>query len=114
MNKGQLYTFDQQIKSWNQNNNVLAELLKGRIRDFYKEHREHLDAMNENIAILKEEFFVIEDNRIVFDGEKPMLREGKTRFQFDKNWSALMAQPLLHKFKIEVYEEPEIVEGGAQ
>lgn len=106
MKKGQLYSYHRQIEQWKKEHNVLVELNKGRIRDFYKENAIHLEAVEESILKLKQEYFVIEDERIKMDGDKYVFLEGKTEYSFDENWKALMKQTVGTKFKSEHYDEP--------
>jgi len=108
LTKGLLHSYHKQIVQLQQGGSVLAELMKGRIADFYKENQVYIDALNRDIDFLKKEFLLTDENgKVIFDADqKIQFLEGKSEYQFNKNWDALMATSVLGKWGSEDFEEP--------
>jgi hypothetical protein len=91
----------------------MAELLKGKIEQFYSDYSIQLDSIQDDIKKIEKHFFVLnEDGSVEIEGEgqdaHPIMLEGKSQYSFDKNWNTVMNQAAGAKFTPEDYIiEPE-------
>lgn len=114
--KKQIRNYHMQIGRWEYEQNVLCELLKGRIADFYKEYRVTLDSISQDLNKLTERFIVKDEEGKVKTDEsgKLVIKEGETEYNFNMNWDKLMNASIYDKFEMEEFIEPQPEEKSEQ
>jgi len=89
-----MYAYHVEIQKWQQTGSVLLMFNRSRINDFYKEYGMRIESLSKEIKSLQELYCVIEEDKIKLHEGKPVLKEGKTKEDFNEAWHDLMSQEI--------------------
>lgn len=114
MTNRNLLSFDEEVQQWYSIGSILAEFHKSKIKDFYKHNGIRVSTLNKKIDDMHREYFQYEalkdkdgiinlnNTKIKLSGEgkdrQPILLDGKTFENFNKDYSELLNANIDVKF----------------
>lgn len=101
MRKGTIYDYHIELQSWKRQGTILEIFFGAHILAFYQEYGDVIQSIEAEIMSLRHKLYVHDpDGKVCVENNEPVLLSGITRDEANKQFTALLEQPLpmkLHK-----------------